>query len=204
MQKHRLFSCKVLPTLNASVNISRIEFHTPCHSSVLLASHNCRSASVKQVEDYISALCIVLNLVIKQSNRLHCRMYICLCRSLIINNRCLLSITRPQVTCAFFPTIQTRLVFPLIILSTHYHTVFIPDKALSYFPTDIKARTTEIIAFRISVPNIENSTLFHYGIRRTESISQKLSETIVIHAIVLNSKAVFCFAFISHIIRWGL
>lgn len=123
-------------------------------------------------------------------------------RSVKIKYCCLFPIRCPKMTCSVFPSVKTRFVPPLIILSSHYHRIFTPYKALSHFPTHVKAGSSEIISFWVSVPYIKTSSFFHNFICCIKWVFLKFSKVIILHLIILYFQFILCFSFIRNIVRW--
>ena len=71
------------------------------------------------IEDNVLFLCVIADLIIKEFNRLHCRMNIILFRLVELEYCCLFAIGRPKMARAVFPAIETRLMLPLIVLASH-------------------------------------------------------------------------------------
>lgn len=117
--ENSLFSSQIFPSLYNDIDVLRIILHQISCSSVLFAGDQRCPAPPKQVKDNIPVFCVVLDLIVKKRNRFHCWVQFALNRSVKIKNRCLLSVACPKMCCAVFPSIQARLMLPLVILSSH-------------------------------------------------------------------------------------
>ena len=64
-QKLCLLPCQLLPAVNNHVHISRVKLHQICIALVLLAAHNRRPAAAKQIQNRVTLLGAVLDLIVK-------------------------------------------------------------------------------------------------------------------------------------------
>ena len=197
-QKHRLFSGKCFPPFDDDIDISRVKLHAIGVSAVLFACHDCCTRASEKVEDSIAALCVILDLVVKQGNGFHRRVFLVLRRSVKFENRCLLSVGCPKMTCAAFPSVQTRLVLPLVVLPPHHHRVFDPYKALPNTQHCITARTAKIVPLTVGVPNIKRRSRLHHRRGIGECVCEESAKRGIFHVIVFNLSGG---ALIVHIVR---
>ena len=130
---------EVLPALDYHVAIFGVEFHHPRKPSVRFTCNCCRSRPCETIQDLIAAFGVVQHLVLEQCNGLRCRVLCVAARPVKLKDGGLLTVCRPQVTCATFPAEKTGFVFPVVVLPAHNHRLFFPDKALTDLPPHVVA-----------------------------------------------------------------
>ena len=80
-------------------------------------------------------------------------------RSLIVQNGVLRSVVNEVMTCAFLPTVEDRLVPPVVVLSAEDKYILRPDQALRKFEACLLERPSEVQSFRIGVKHIDGGTV---------------------------------------------
>ena len=103
--------------------------------------------------------------------------------------------------CALLPPVKTRFVFPVIVLASHDHHVLVPDQALAHFPIDVKAGASEVVAFGVSVPDVEHRSGLHNRVCGCKAVPQELPEVSIRHGVVLYLESVLGLAGVVHVIR---
>ena len=112
------------------------------------------------------------------------------------------SIVYEVVSCAVFPTVQARLVLPLVVLPSQDYGVLIPYEALADFPQMLTRRSSEILALAVGVEYIPNAARFQYLGGVLERIAQKLKERAVVLFVVFDFQFVLCFSLVIDVVRW--
>jgi hypothetical protein len=139
-------------------------------------------------------------LVFEQFDRLHRWMFGVAAWTVKLKDGSLLAIRSPKVRRAVFPSIEARLVLPMVVLPSHNHRLLFPNKALAHGPARIFSSATEVVALRVCVPDIKHRASLHDCVRSNVSVTQKQAEAIVAHLVVLDSERVFGLALIRHVI----
>jgi hypothetical protein len=114
----------------------------------------------------------------------------------------LLAVSRPKVAGSFLPAVQARLVLPMVVLASHNHRGLLPDQALPHGPASVLGRASEVVALRVSVPDVKHRSGFHHHVGSGVSIAQELSELIVAHLVVFDGQLFLRAALVGHVVRW--
>lgn len=80
-----------------------------------------------------------------------------------------------------------RTMLPLVVLPSEDECVLVPDETLPDCPADVMRSSAEVIAFRVSVPNVKGRSGLHDRICCRINVPEELTEVLILHIIVLDS-----------------
>ena len=78
----------------------------------------------------------------------------------VFYDRGVFSVVHEVVCCSFFPSIKTRLVFPLVVLATKHNGVLVPYQLLSALEVIQAQRCFKFVNGDTGVPDVERATWF--------------------------------------------
>lgn len=84
------------------------------------------------------------------------------------------------------PSIQARLMSPLVILSSKHHRIFDPDEHLSDFPSHLPTRLFKGICLKYRVPNIIYSSGLEHSVRSRKGGPEETYKLSVIFCVIVD------------------
>ena len=106
------------------------------------------------------------------------------------------SVVHKVMPCAFLPSVEYRLMYPLIVLPSERKVVFVPHERLRILKSCVYHRFSKVDRFLCAVEHINGRTLFQSAFRRLVKRQQELIELVIGEVIVCYVAVIACFGLI--------
>ena len=117
-------------------------------------------------------------------------MDIVLLRLVVFHDRGLRPVAVPSVCFAVLPSVQARLVYPLVVLPSEDKGILLPHKALADAQPDVVAGSAKVVPLRVGMEDVEARARLQRLFGKSERRPQELAELRILHRVVLYRQTV--------------